>query len=49
LYDKVKHLKSGIFYTDKWDAFIEVLPPERHVIEPFAKLKNPHGSIYTNQ
>ena len=21
-----------MFYTDKWDAFIEVLPPERHVI-----------------
>ena len=32
LYDKVKHLKNCIFYTDKWDAFAEVLPPERHVI-----------------
>ena len=32
LYDKVKHLKSCIFYTDDWDAFAKVLPPERHVI-----------------
>jgi IS1 family transposase len=28
----VKHLKSCTFYTDNWDAFAEVLPPERHVI-----------------
>jgi len=32
LYDKVKHLKDCTFYTDKWSAFSEVLPPERHVI-----------------
>jgi insertion element IS1 protein InsB len=32
LYDKVKHLKDCIFYTDRWNAFAEVLPPERHVI-----------------
>jgi insertion element IS1 protein InsB len=32
LYDKVKHLKNCIFYTDNWHAFTEVLPPERHVI-----------------
>ena len=32
LYDKVKHLKNCTFYTDEWDAFAEVLPPERHVI-----------------
>ena len=32
LYDKVKHLKDCTFYTDNWDAFAEVLPPERHVI-----------------
>ena len=32
LYDKVKHLTDCIFYTDNWDAFAEVLPPERHVI-----------------
>jgi insertion element IS1 protein InsB len=32
LYDKVKHLKDCIFYTDDWDAFAKVLPPERHVI-----------------
>jgi insertion element IS1 protein InsB len=32
LYDKVKHLKNCTFYTDDWDAFANVLPPERHVI-----------------
>ena len=32
LYDKVKHLTSCTFYTDNWDAFIKVLPPERHII-----------------
>ena len=32
LYDKVKHLKNCIFYTDDWDAFSKVLPPERHII-----------------
>ena len=32
LYDKVKHLKDCTFYTDNWDAFTAVLPPEKHVI-----------------
>lgn len=32
LYDKVKHLTECTFYTDNWDAFARVLPPERHVI-----------------
>ena len=32
LYDKVKHAKRCIFYTDRRDAFADVLPPERHVI-----------------
>ena len=32
LYNKVKHLKYCTFYTDCWDAFAEVLPPERHII-----------------
>jgi insertion element IS1 protein InsB len=32
LYDKVKHLKDCMFYTDDWDAFAKVLPPERHII-----------------
>jgi IS1 family transposase len=32
LYDKVKHLKDCTFYTDRWNAFAEVLPSERHVI-----------------
>lgn len=32
LYDKVKHLKGCIFYTDDWGAFAKVLPPARHVI-----------------
>ena len=32
LYNKVKHLTNCTFYTDNWDAFVKVLPPERHVI-----------------
>jgi insertion element IS1 protein InsB len=32
LYEKVKHLKNATFYTDDWDAFAKILPPERHVI-----------------
>ena len=32
LYDKVKHLKDCVFYTDDWDAFAKVLPPERHIV-----------------
>ena len=32
LYEKVKHLKECIFYTDDWEAFAKVLPKERHVI-----------------
>jgi IS1 family transposase len=28
----VKHLKTCTYYTDRWDAFAEVLPPERHII-----------------
>ena len=32
LYAKVKHCKGCTFYTDNWDAFAEVLPPERHII-----------------
>jgi len=32
LYNKVKHLKNCIFYTDNWDAFAKILPKERHVI-----------------
>jgi insertion element IS1 protein InsB len=32
LYDKVKHLKKCIFYTDAWDTFAKVLPPERHIV-----------------
>jgi IS1 family transposase len=28
----VKHLTNCIFYTDNWDAFIKVLPPERHIV-----------------
>jgi insertion element IS1 protein InsB len=31
LYDKVKHIKGCIFYTDKWPVFADVLPPERHI------------------
>jgi len=32
LYAKVSHLKNCIFYTDNWDAFAEVLPPEHHIV-----------------
>lgn len=32
LYEKVKHLKHCIFYTDDWGAFSTVLPQNRHVI-----------------
>ena len=28
----MKHLKNCTFYSDNWDAFSEVLPPERHII-----------------
>ncbi|MDR3110778.1 MAG: hypothetical protein LBU65_14005, partial [Planctomycetaceae bacterium] len=31
-YDKVKHLKDAVFYTDDWDAFGKVLPADRHVV-----------------
>jgi IS1 family transposase len=32
LYNKVRHLRNCIFYTDDWDTFAKVLPPERHII-----------------
>ena len=32
LYDKVKHLEGCVFYTDAWDTFAAVLPPERHIV-----------------
>ena len=32
LYEKVKHLKNCIFYTDDWNAFAKILPPKRHII-----------------
>ena len=32
LYNKVKHLKQALFYTDDWDAFSAVLPKNRHVV-----------------
>lgn len=32
LYEKVKHLKTCIFYTDGWKGFRKVLPKNRHVI-----------------
>jgi insertion element IS1 protein InsB len=32
LYDKVTYLKNCLFYTDNWNAFADVLPPERHII-----------------
>lgn len=32
LYEKVKHLKNCIFYTDSWDASSKVLPDSQHII-----------------
>jgi len=32
LYDKVKHLKKCMFYSDAWDVFAKVLPKSRHII-----------------
>jgi insertion element IS1 protein InsB len=32
LYNKVKHLKTCVFYTDDWDAFAKVLPKNRHIV-----------------
>ncbi len=32
LYNKVKHLKKCTFFTDNWDTFAKVLPPDRHMI-----------------
>ena len=32
LYEKVKHCRYCVFFTDAWDAFAKVLPPERHII-----------------
>lgn len=32
LYNEVKHVTSCIVYTDDWEAFAQVLPPDRHVI-----------------
>jgi IS1 family transposase len=32
LYNKLKHLRDCIFYTDDWDAFAKVLPKDRHII-----------------
>ena len=31
LYNKVKHLKDCMFYTDGWEVFEKVLPSVRHV------------------
>jgi len=31
LYNKMKHLKHFIFYTDGWEVFEKVLPSKRHV------------------
>ena len=32
LYKKFEQLKDAVFYTDDWEAFKKVLPPERHII-----------------
>ena len=32
LYQKLKHLKHAIFYTDDWESFAKVIPKKRHII-----------------
>ena len=32
LYGQLEHLNDCLFYTDDWEAWAKVLPPERHVI-----------------
>jgi insertion element IS1 protein InsB len=32
LYEKVKPLENGRFYTDNWNAFAKFLPKNRHII-----------------
>jgi IS1 family transposase len=32
LYQQVKHLSKCIFYTDQWEGFKSVLPPDRHIV-----------------
>ena len=47
LYDKVKHVRDCIFYTDDWDAFAKVLPPERHVIGKTGTITIEHDNSNT--
>ncbi|MDR2260360.1 MAG: hypothetical protein LBE06_05375, partial [Azoarcus sp.] len=30
--DSGRHLKQCVYYTDAWEAFAKVLPPERHIV-----------------
>jgi insertion element IS1 protein InsB len=32
LYDKVKHLKNGLFFTDNGETFAKVLPKDRPIV-----------------
>ena len=32
LYGQLEHLNDCLFYTDDWEAWAKVLPPERHLI-----------------
>ena len=48
LYDKVKHLKNCIFYTDDWNAFAKILPSKRHVIGKAHTINIEHD-ILTNE
>ena len=49
LWKKVPNLikKYGLFYTDDWDAYQEVLPKERHVISDYKKDTN-HVERFNN-
>jgi len=32
LYDKVKHLKRSLFFTDDWQAFSKVICTQQHIV-----------------
>ena len=49
LWNKLPRLvkRYGLFYTDDWDAYREVLPEERHVISDYKKDTN-HVERFNN-
>ncbi len=49
LWDKVPNLvkKHGLFYTDDWEAYQQVIPEERHIISDYKKDTN-HVERFNN-